>query len=409
MNASINFELRDQKADANGEAPLYLRITYDRKPAWMSTGFKVHPNDWHREKQYVKRSHDRYRVLNDQLFKIRSQAQDAIIELKEKDRLNAKRVIALVKGQDRKDFYSYMGKYIKDLLAQGSVRRAKNAKVILNQIRDFKKQESFPIQEVDATFIDNFSTFLKNLKPPNKPNTIRKKFQRLSHMLKQAKRDGIISQNPFDEYKLPAYQKPKKDALTREQIRKIEELDLEKGSSLWHTRNYFLFSFYNAGIRFGDLCLLKRENIQDGRLKYVMSKTTSNSEPKWKSIKLQPDSIEILKRYNWESKDENEFLFPIVDKEKDVSDPIIFDREKQSKNAMVNRDLKEIAKKAEIDQNLSTHIARHSFANYALKSGMNLYAISKALAHSDLATTESYLKSFDEELLDNEMDALFEA
>ncbi|MEQ8524345.1 site-specific integrase [Gracilimonas sp.] len=406
MNATINFELRDQKADANGEAPLYLRITYDRKPAWMSLGISLKPKDWNRNKQKVSRSHRRWDVLNEELLRISGQAHDAILELKEQDRLNAKRVIQLLKGQDRKDFYTYADKYIKDLFAMGSVRRAKNAKVILNQIKAFKKDESFPIQEIDHQFIDDFSTYLKT-EQSNASNTIRKKFQRLSHMLKRAKRDGILTVNPFDEYKLPAYQKPKKEALSIGQIRKIEKLDLPKGSSIWHTRNYFLFSFYNAGIRFGDLCLLKRKNIVDGRLKYVMSKTTSNAEPKYKNIKLRDDSYEILERYNYGQMEDESYLFPILDTGKNVNDPLIFDREKQSKNAIANKDLKKIAKKAEIDLTLSTHIARHSFANYALKSGMGVYAISKALAHYDLATTESYLKSFDEELLDSEMDALF--
>lgn len=406
MNASINFEIRDNKANARGEAPIYLRITYDRKPAWMSTGIRVDPKYWNRENQYIKRSHDDVKVLSDELERIQSTAQSAIIELKNEGRLNAKRVIAMVKGHDRKDFYTYFEKYIKDLKAEGSVRRSKNASVILNQIREFKKNDSFSIQDVDHEFISDFSINLKT-KQKNAPNTIRKKFQRFSHMMKRAKKEGVISENPFDEYKLPSYQKPKKEALTYEQIQKIEGLDLNKGSGLWHTRNYFLFSFYNAGIRFGDLCLLKKENIVDGRLRYLMSKTQNNTEPKFKSIKLREDSFAILKAYDYQNKADKDFLFPILDTSKNVDDPFVFDREKQSKNAIANKNLKDIAKLAEIDLNLSMHISRHSFAQYALKNGMGVYAISKALAHSDLATTESYLRSFDEELLDEEMDALF--
>ncbi|HLR36858.1 MAG TPA: tyrosine-type recombinase/integrase, partial [Chitinophagaceae bacterium] len=66
-----------------------------------------------------------------------------------------------------------------------------------------------------------------------------------------------------------------------------------------------------------------------------------------------------------------------------------------------------IAELAEIEENVTTHIARHSFANFARKKGMSLYSISKALAHSNLKTTEQYLNSFDEEMLDTEMENLF--
>ena len=62
---------------------------------------------------------------------------------------------------------------------------------------------------------------------------------------------------------------------------------------------------------------------------------------------------------------------------------------------------------AEIDANISFHVSRHSFANYANKKGMDLYSISKALAHSDLKTTQQYLDSFDEEKLDKSMNELF--
>ncbi len=78
-----------------------------------------------------------------------------------------------------------------------------------------------------------------------------------------------------------------------------------------------------------------------------------------------------------------------------------------SKNVIANRYLKKIAQRAGIQASISFHVSRHSFAHYALKKGMDLYAISKALGHSDLKITETYLKSFDEELLDNSMNKLF--
>jgi integrase len=156
---------------------------------------------------------------------------------------------------------------------------------------------------------------------------------------------------------------------------------------------------------------LKRKDIyisnEEIRLRYLMNKTRKNTKPKWKNIKQLPQAIEILERYNFRDKDPEEYLFPILDTTKNLQDPLIFDRDKQSKTAMMNRDLDDIAGLADIEENVTTHIARHSFANFARKKGMSLYSISKALAHSNLKTTEQYLKSFDEEMLDNEMEKLF--
>ena len=406
MATTINFELRLNKINARDEAPIYLRITHNRKNRWMSTGLRIKEKHWNEEKQRVRRNHDRYKVLNHEIETIFSQAQDAMLELKDLGKLDPKRIINIVKGYDAQNFFNYAEKYIAHLYEVGSIRRAKNAKVIVNKVKSYNGSANLQLHEVDVEFLNGLEAHLKN-KYDNAPNTIRKNFQRLRHLLETARKEKYIPINPFQDYTLPQYQKPKKTALSIKQIKKMENVKLKKDSTLWHARNYFMFSFYNAGIRFGDLCLLKRKNIKDGRLKYLMSKTSSNSEPKWKNIKLLPQAIEILKAYRYQDMKPEDYLFPIVDPSKDYSDMLTFDREKGRKTALQNKRLKRLAKKADIDENLTTHLARHSFANYARKSGMSIYSISKALAHSDLKTTETYLASFDEEMLDDEMDKLF--
>ena len=50
-----------------------------------------------------------------------------------------------------------------------------------------------------------------------------------------------------------------------------------------------------------------------------------------------------------------------------------------------------------------TYTARHSFASVLKKSGVNIALISEALGHSDLATTQIYLDSFDNKQVDEAM------
>ena len=52
---------------------------------------------------------------------------------------------------------------------------------------------------------------------------------------------------------------------------------------------------------------------------------------------------------------------------------------------------------------MTTYVARHSFASVLKKSGVNIALISEALGHSDLATTQIYLDSFDNEQVDEAM------
>ena len=67
----------------------------------------------------------------------------------------------------------------------------------------------------------------------------------------------------------------------------------------------------------------------------------------------------------------------------------------------VNEDLKEIAKLCNIDEELSTYVARHSFATILKKSGQSIAVISETMGHDSEKTTKIYLESFENTVLDD--------
>lgn len=66
-----------------------------------------------------------------------------------------------------------------------------------------------------------------------------------------------------------------------------------------------------------------------------------------------------------------------------------------------NRLLKEIASIAGIEGNLSTHVARHTWATMAKRMGYAIPLISEALGHRDTKVTAVYLASFERSALDD--------
>ena len=251
-----------------------------------------------------------------------------------------------------------------------------------------------------------YETFLIE-KYNNAPSTVASNFRAIRAILYRAIREGLMQQavNPFFQFKIKQG-KAKRDKLNLSELQAIEALELEDGTLIWHVRNYFLFSFYCAGIRFGDLAKLKRENItRDGeaiRLSYQMSKTGTS-----KSIKLLPQAIAIFNHYNRDdTSSPHEYLFPILRKY-DTSTPKKLLNAIATQNALVNKYLKKIAQQASITCKLSFHISRHSFADIARQKGWDVYMISKALGHSSIKVTENYLKGFDTDALDSHMDSLF--
>jgi integrase len=160
-----------------------------------------------------------------------------------------------------------------------------------------------------------------------------------------------------------------------------------------------LFAFYNAGIRISDILLMTWDNIQDGRLVYNMFKTKKLHSL---IIKEKPQAILEIYRDKGES-----FIFPFLSDRYDYSDPMYLHNQIGAKTALINKYLKDIAIKAEINKNITTHTARHSFADIARQKTDNIYNLSKTLGHSSLKVTEAYLSSFDEKAVDDTLDSMF--
>ena len=207
--------------------------------------------------------------------------------------------------------------------------------------------------------------------------------------------------NPFFKFKLKKAPS-KKERLSLDEIDQLHQVDLNIDLRIWNVRNAFLLSFYCAGVRVGDLIQLKWSNIQGDYLIYSMDKTES-----YRKVKLIQQSRDILNLYKSDDNLKKHFIFPFLKNDEDYSDKNFLMAQLSSQTAKINYHLKKIAKLAGIEKRLTSHIARHSFADIARKKGVKLYDISKALGHTNLGITQAYLASFDDDSLENAIDMIF--
>lgn len=148
-----------------------------------------------------------------------------------------------------------------------------------------------------------------------------------------------------------------------------------------------------GGINFVDVSHLTRNNIQDNQLVYVRKKTK-----KLIRLPLQPKALELINKY---SKLNNPYLFPILNS--------FHKTEQQKANRVhkvitkVNKRLKDIGKELNIPIDLTTYVARHSFATVLKRSGVNTSIISESLGHSSEKVTQIYLDSFENSQIDDAM------
>lgn len=161
------------------------------------------------------------------------------------------------------------------------------------------------------------------------------------------------------------------------------------------SKDIFMFSYLCGGINFTDIANLTKANIIEGkRLHYIRQKTG-----KLIKIGLSEEAMKIIERYATESKG---YLFPILNANLHKT-PLQKQNRIHKILGKVNINLKLIAAQLGVEGNLTTYVARHSFASVLKKSGVNIALISEALGHSDIATTQIYLDSFDNEQIDAAM------
>ena len=88
------------------------------------------------------------------------------------------------------------------------------------------------------------------------------------------------------------------------------------------------------------------------------------------------------------------FIFPLL-VGYDLSDENRLMSAIQSRNALINKDLRRLKETAGIRINFSYYASRHSYADIARRAGESIYDISHALGHSSIKQTENYLDRFD--------------
>ncbi len=405
---TFNVEI-NSKPKQDGRYTILIRITHNRKHKRIALG-KFIPKQYFNKGatfgHWIRQSYPNAKQLN-KLIKHRiSELDQAFSEnqLKEKES-SVQSVLNEINNPDQAEFFVYAEKVIKRCRTKGQYRTAEKRTHVLNKIEKFLKKRNLHFSDLTTSFLMDYDAYLHKL--GNKTNTIHTDLKVIKAIINQAISENIIehSENPFLSYRLKA-EKTYKERLTEPEIEKIIGLELEEGTKLWHTRNYFLFSFYCAGVRFGDLAVLKWNNINEGRLHYTMNKTAGTAGA-IKSIPLNSKAKGILHFYDLKGKKKTQYIFPLLDKSIDEKNIPLLKKQISSKNAQTNKFLKELATLAEIDKKVSFHVSRHSFAEIARKKTNDLYGISKALGHSDLKITQGYLEDLDMDSTDKTMYKIF--
>ena len=401
MDATISVVCYKSKVLSNGESPIMVRVAKDGKRSMKSLGMSVNPVYWDFAKNCPKKNCPNRTVLMQLISQTLLQYQGKVMEVKVKgEDVTASTIITENAVKSSKvtleDFLTSHIQLLRDNGKVGNSYAYLNLRTTLHNFHG--KKLNFLFNAVDVAFCNKFEAWMR--KHQFEDTTMHYYFRTLRSTYNKAIEAKFANRekSPFIEYKLSRFStKTKKRALSKESVKKILKMDCsDMGEKARLAHDVFSFSYYCGGISLIDVANLTPDNIIDGRLIYERQKTHGMI-----NLVMLDEAKDIIDQYTTYQKRAG-YLFPILDTRKHITPMQKFNRVRKL-CWQLNKELHKITAKLEIKEDVTTYVARHSFATVLKKSGVNIGIISQALGHRDIKTTQIYLSEFDNEQVDSAM------
>jgi len=386
--------------------PLVIRVTYNRKIIYIPLGYSLNEKDFDDRNQRIKGASkitNNVTLLNNKIAAQVKNIFDVITRL-EQDNLiqgmsmtDIKKAILNDQSDRQQTLFIYYQKLITDLRNTGKYGNAIIYGDSLKAWQKFRQNKDLSFSQITFRTLKSFENFF--LARGVKPNTISVYLRTFRAVFNRAIKEGLAKREhyPFDQYQIPS-NKTKKGAVTLDIVSSIENYRAKESTAIWHAKNFFLFSFYCRGINFVDMAYLKIGSIVDGRLNYIRRKTGTDF-----SIKIHDKAQKIIALYA-KGKAQDDYLFPIVSS---VGNQERIFLQVKNKLQNYNKLLKKISNDLGLNAPLTTYTARHSYATGLKIKGISSEIIKESLGHTNVSVTETYLKSFENVVIDDADNALF--
>jgi site-specific recombinase XerD len=382
----VSFYLKKNEADADGKAPVMGRIRVGKTDASFSARAKINVSIWDvRSGRALGKSHETTRLnrkLDDMNVAINARYRELLQSGKN---CTAKQLKTAFQGiaSGQVTLLRYFENYVEEYERRVGKDRAKSTyndlKSAKNHLAGFLqtnlKMQDIPFTSLTASFIEEYDYYLR-ITLRLSSGTILLIISRLRRMIKNAIREGIISADPFYEYK-PDYPKAIQKYLTLAEVESIINAAFTD-KNLNIAKDMFLFSCF-TGLAYTDICNLTEENIVKASDGVLWIRTSRQKTKVSSNIPLLEIPEQIIEKYKGTTSSGK--LLPM------------------SGNSITNKYLKIIAGQCGITRNLIFHSGRHTYAStITLSQGVPIESVSSMLGHKNLSTTNIYAKITNEKI-----------
>ena len=377
----VLFYLKRQN-EKNGKAPVMGRITINGTMSQFSCKLSVSPKLWDTGGNRAAGKSVEARRINEKLENIKTNIGKQYQRISDRDSyVTAEKVknAWLGFGDEHRLLLQTFDEYLQEFAGKrvgkdrsaGTLREYRTRRDRLAAFLQYEYGLSdIPFRELKREFAEKFIIYLSTVRGL-RSNTIFQTLKKVHAMVYMALDKGWIAVHPFpDVWVVP--QSRERRFLNEDEIRKIMEVHLPNYKTAV-VRDVFVFCCF-TGLAYADVRKLTHDDIHtdgNGDMWIIDGRQKTGTQFR---VQLLPVARELVERYRRFSQPGGT-VFPV----KSCSSTI--------------RSLRAIARRAGIATDLTTHVARHSFAtSVCLSQGVPIETVSKMLGHKHITTTQIYAK-----------------
>lgn len=339
------------KASPTRDAVIELRIAFNSKQKYLSTGIRLFPKEWQRGRVVNRLDAT---ILNKTLNKLMNDVREVIYEMIDDDQIDIFAIPAKLAAKRRKtmtfiEFYKEKAEIRKHGIGKIAQGRYDQVARTLEEFGEIKKFYDLTPKNIIA-----FDKFLqkKGIQATSRWHNYHKYIRRF---LSEAIREGFLTTDPYHGVRLDHgnFDHTLDQFVTLEELKHIRELQMPS-ERLNRARDLFVFSCYTC-LSYTDLSHFDKALITEEDGKKVYNGHRDKTSVRF-SIPLLSPAVEILERYNG--------LPSGITKQKQTPGKIV-------SNTNLNKFLKEVAKIAGINKEISIKWARHTGATILLNAGVS--------------------------------------
>lgn len=390
----------------NGNFSIYLRLTYYKDVKYISTGFSTSTIHWDSDNYCPRPSHPKFRDI---LKKIDKLTEDIYFEIRlaekeERDDLTLSEIKETLKVKKRPTqqadvreklrLFELYDQLILDYESKGNIGYSDVFKASKSSVQKVIKKDKAFEAVTEAEFFQYELSVSKHKTESTKSFYLRTFYRVWNIAIKR----GFCKKtyHPKAIIELKAYKRirTKKRAISSDYFLAIEELPYEYGSRLFRSQHFFLFLYFARGISWKDFALMRYdENLRGDQFSYTRSKNKREYD-----YKLHPKAMAVINIFkNYPLQSDGGYVFPVLMKEHNT--PRAIDQRVESSLKDLNEDLKVMAKAIGLNKNLTSYIARHSFATTLNNKNVDVKIIQEAMGHETELQTRTYLAEIDDSLV----------